>query len=150
VKLPLTRKVAVLAGNGYSDELPFVLTQLQQAGVITEIVSAKLGMIRGKTSGELEVKHSLLGADSVLFDAVLVAGGTLSVSELLSEPKVLDFVREAYQHYKPIAAIDEGVNLLPSASGEGIVTAREGDDLKSFGQRFIEAIAAHRHWSRIV
>ncbi|OOC61836.1 catalase [Paenibacillus ihbetae] len=150
VKLPLTRKVAVLAGNGYSDELPFVLTQLQQAGVITEIVSAKLGIIRGKTSGELEVKHSLLGADSVLFDAVLVAGGTLSVSELLSEPKVLDFVREAYQHYKPIAAIDEGVNLLPSASGDGIVTAREGDDLKSFGQSFIGAIAAHRHWLRTV
>ncbi|MBX4148069.1 catalase [Paenibacillus lautus] len=150
VKLPLTRKVAVLAGNGFTDELPFVLTQLQQAGVITEVVSAKLGVIRGKAGAELEVNHSLLGADSVLFDAVLVAGGALSVSELLVEPKVLDFVKEAYQHFKPIAAIAEGANLLPSSSGEGVVVAQENEDLKPFGEAFIHAIAAHRHWSRTI
>jgi len=150
VKLPLTRKVAVLAGNGFTDELPFVLAQLQQAGIITEVVSAKLGVITGKSGGELEVKHSLLGADSVLFDAVLVAGGTLSVSELLTEQKVLDFIKEAYQHFKPIAAIAEGMNLLPAASGEGIVVAQENEDSKLFGQAFIDAIAAHRHWSRTI
>lgn len=150
VKVPLTRKVAVLAGNGFTDELPFVLTQLQQAGVITEIVSAKLGVIQGRTSGELEVQHSLLGADSVLFDAVLVAGGASSVSELLTEQKVLDFIKEAYQHFKPIAAIAEGAKLLSSASGDGIVIADEGEDLKPFGEAFIEAIAAHRHWTRVI
>jgi catalase len=150
VKLPLTRKVAVLAGNGFTDELPFVLTQLQQAGIITEVVSAKLGVIQGKAGAELEVNHSLLGADSVLFDAVLVAGGALSVSELLADQKVLDFVKEAYQHFKPIAAIAEGANLLPSSSGEGIVVAQENEDLKPFGEAFIDAIAAHRHWSRII
>ncbi|WP_433940233.1 catalase [Paenibacillus lautus] len=150
VKLPLTRKVAVLAGNGFTDELPFVLAQLQQAGIITEVVSPKLGVITGKSGGELEVKHSLLGADSVLFDAVLVAGGALSVSELLTEQKVLDFIKEAYQHFKPIAAIAEGMNLLPVASGEGIVVAQENEDSKLFGQAFIDAIAAHRHWSRTI
>ncbi|ETT67118.1 catalase [Paenibacillus sp. FSL H8-0457] len=149
-KLPLTRKVAVLAGNGFTDELPFVLAQLQQAGIITEVVSPKLGVIAGKSGGELEVKHSLLGADSVLFDAVLVAGGALSVSELLTEQKVLDFIKEAYRHFKPIAAIAEGMNLLPAASGEGIVVAKENEDSKLFGQAFIDAIAAHRHWSRTI
>ena len=64
----------------------------------------------------------------MLFDAVLVAGGALSVSELLTEQKVLDFVKEAYQHFKPIAAIAEGMNLLPAASGEGIVVAQENED----------------------
>lgn len=148
VKLPLTRKVAVLAGNGFTDELPFVLTQLQQAGIIAEVVSVKLGAIKGKSSGELEVQHSLLGADSVLFDAVLIAGGALSVSELLTEPKVLDFIKEAYQHFKPLGAIAEGANLLPSANGEGIVVAQENEELQPFGQAFIDAIAAHRHWTR--
>ncbi|OMF76378.1 catalase [Paenibacillus glucanolyticus] len=150
VKLPLTRKVAVLAGNGFTDELPFVLSQLQQAGIIAEVVSPKLGTIKGKTSGELEVQHSLLGADSVLFDAVLVAGGALSVSELLTEPKTLDFIKEAYQHFKPIGAIAEGANLLPSANGEGIVIVQENGELKPFGQAFMEAIAAHRHWTRAI
>ena len=96
------------------------------------------------------MNHSALGADSVLFDAVLVAGGALSVSELLVEPKVLDFVKEAYQHFKPIASIAEGANLLPSSSGEGVVVAHENEDLKPFGEAFIDAIAAHRHWSRTI
>jgi catalase len=63
---------------------------------------------------------------------------------------VLDFIKEAYQHVKPIAAIAEGMNLLPVASGEGIVVAQENEDSKLFGQAFIDAIAAHRHWSRTI
>lgn len=72
------------------------------------------------------------------------------MSELLTEPKTLDFIKEAYQHFKPIGAIAEGANLLPSANGEGIVIAQENEELKPFGQAFMEAIAAHRHWTRAI
>ena len=46
VKLPLTRKVAVLAGNGFTDELPFVLTQ--RASIITEVVARSSASFKAK------------------------------------------------------------------------------------------------------
>ncbi|GAB6931017.1 catalase [Paenibacillus sp. JCM 10914] len=150
IKSTATRKVAVIAANGYTDELPIIIEQLKQADLTVEIVSVKLGMIRGESSGESEVKHALLGADSVLFDAVLIVGGSSSISELKSEPKTVDFIKEAYQHLKPIGAIGEGANLLPAANGEGIVVVKEGGDMKTFAHSFIDAIAAHRHWTRTV
>lgn len=149
IKTPMTRKVAVLVGNGYRDEeLAGVLSMLAEAGVQAEAVSPKLGFVTSDGVSRLEVQHSLLGADSVLFDAVLAAGGRQSVDELLTEPKVMDFVKEAYQHYKPIGAIGEGAELLPTAVGSGIVVSQMDGDVKEFGQSFVEAITQHRHWSR--
>lgn len=148
-KSPMTRKVAVLAGNGYRDEeLSAVLQQLKEAGVIAEVVSPKLGAITSDVVSRLEVQHSTLGADSVLFDAVLVAGGRQSVDELKMDPKVMDFVKEAYQHFKPIGALGEGVELLPTATAPGIVVLQPDETMQQFGQRLLDSIAAHRHWSR--
>ncbi|WP_422656977.1 catalase [Paenibacillus sp. EC2-1] len=151
IHTPVTRKVAVLVGDGYQDEaLTSVLQTLMEAGVQAEIVSPKLGYVTSDGVNRLEVKHSLLGADSVLFDAVLVAGGRQSVDNLLTEPKVIDFVKEAYQHFKPIGAIGEGAELLPKTEGPGIVTSEMNGDIQSFGKSLLEAITAHRHWSRTV
>ncbi|WP_410768928.1 catalase [Fontibacillus sp. BL9] len=149
VKSPKTRKVAVLAGDGFREqELLGVLTELQTAGVIAEIVSLRLGEITGDQGGRLEVMHSLLGADSVLFDAVLIAGGQPSFEELLSEPKTQEFINEAYRHYKTIGAMHEGVQALPEPQGPGLIVTAPGTFPNDFGSRLIEAIAQHRHWTR--
>ncbi|WP_054955298.1 catalase [Paenibacillus dakarensis] len=151
IKSPLTRKVAVLVGNGYPDKaLSNVLQALTGAGIVPEIVSPKLGVVTSDGVSRLEVQHSVLGADSVLFDAVLVSGGRQSVDELLMEPKVPDFIKEAYQHFKPIAAIGEGTELLPAVEGPGIVVSLANDDLRMFNLNFIDAISEHRHWSRLI
>lgn len=150
VKSPMTRKVAVLAGNGFlENELTAVLQQFKDAGIIAEVVSPKLGFITGDAGGRLEVQHSLLGADSVLFDAVLVAGGRGSIDELLAVPKSNDFVKEAYQHFKTVGAMAEGAELLPSASQPGIIVAPPSADMNVFSGQFIEAVAQHRHWERV-
>lgn len=150
VKSPMTRKVAVLTGNGFlENELTAVLQQFKEAGITAEVVSPKLGFITGDAGGRLEVQHSLLGADSVLFDAVLVAGGRGSIDELLAVPKSNDFVKEAYQHFKTVGAIAEGAELLPSASQPGILVAPPSADMNVFSGQFIEAVAQHRHWERV-
>ncbi|MEF2965771.1 catalase [Paenibacillus sp. M1] len=153
VKSPKTRKVAVLAGNRFREQTLFgVLTELQAAGVIAEVVSTRLGEITGDQGGRLEVMHTLLSADSVLFDAVLIAGGKEGLEELVSEPKLLEFVNEAFRHYKTIGAMDEGTAILPQKEGPGVITTLTEEAGKigpgNFGSRFIEAIAQHRHWTR--
>jgi putative intracellular protease/amidase len=99
-----------------------VIDALTAAGITPELISTKLGNLTSDGGSPLEVKHTLLTADSVLFDAVYVAGGQQSVNELLSEPKAADFIREAFQHYKAIAAFGEGVQLL-AAAGVGTKAA---------------------------
>lgn len=155
VKTPQTRKVAVLAGNGFQDaELSRLTAALKEAGVTAELVSPKLGALTSEKGTALEPNHSLLTADSVLFDAVYVAGGVSSVNELRMDSKAAVFLQEAFLHYKPIAATAEGIDLLRAAginfTAPGVVTAKDAEDIDAASRSFIEAIAQHRHWTRKV
>ncbi|WP_068775715.1 catalase [Paenibacillus sp. FJAT-26967] len=167
IKSAKTRKVAVLAGTGVNGaELNSVLTALKAAGVTPEIVSTQLGPISTEGGAMFEAVHTLLTSDSLLFDAVYVAGGAQSVDELKTDPKAANFIREAYQHYKTIAVVGEGSELLiaagvaapesaaavasgtPTAGVPGIITASDPSDMNAFNEAFIAAIAEHRHWAR--
>lgn len=165
VKTPLTRKVAVITGDGVQDhELLPLLDALKEAGAIPEVIGAKLGTITTSSGTMLEVDQAILTADSVLFDAVYLACEANRVKQLLADPKYVTFVKEAYEHYKPIGARGKGIALLEeagilkvapagassrlSSSIPGVVIAEHAADLEQFRKSFIEAIAAHRHWSR--
>ena len=90
---------------------------------------------------------------SVLFDAVYVPDGETSVAALQAGPEAVNFLREAYQHCKTIAAHGTGVQLLENAGlGEamadaGLIAGRDGD-ARTLADNFIIGIARHRHWER--
>ena len=66
VKLPNTRKVAILADNGFnSAEVTGLMEMLKKSGITGEIISKNLGMIKGDDGKELEVNHTLLTSSSV-------------------------------------------------------------------------------------
>jgi catalase len=161
-----TRKIAVLVADGFNDaSLAAVTKALKAAGAQAKIIAPRLGTIVSANNFELEVDFSLLTASSVLFDAVYVPGGVQSVNALMKEADAIHFVNEAYKHCKPIAASDEGVDLLRASyvggalaasenngksslvSDEGIV-AGPGAKARAFADEFIAAIAQHRFWSR--
>ncbi|RCW76930.1 catalase [Saliterribacillus persicus] len=148
-KTPVTRKVAVLLGKDFQDkEVNTVLETLKEAGVQPEILSDKLGKVKGVEGTELEVDHTFLTADSVLFDAVYAVGG--SEEDKAFYKKSALFVHEAFSHFKPIGATEEGIKLLQvdeMKNSKGVVY---GGEAKKFAREFIEAIAAHRHWDRNV
>ncbi|KAA6449989.1 catalase [Bacillus atrophaeus] len=153
VKTPVSRQVAVLVENGFhGDEVQQVLDGLKQAGIRTDIISQTLGSVTSQDGWELEVTATFLTTDSVLYDAVYVAGGKQSTAQTQKAAK--GFINEAYSHYKAIGAANEGVDLLALAAGSteepGLVTAKDEKDLARFNQAFIEAIAEHRHWNRQV
>ncbi|REE91553.1 catalase [Paenibacillus taihuensis] len=161
-KTAATRKVAVMLGTGYhAEEVQTLLKELTASKVTAEIVSKTLAPVKGADGTLIEPQQSLLSAASVLYDAVYVTGGAQGVDELLSDVTSTGFVREAFQHYKTIAAVGEGVRLLTAAgainpTGEkeaqsiGILIAEENSTKTSFFTSFIESIALHRHWDRIL
>lgn len=149
VKTASTRKVAVLAGNGFHEkELQTVLEALKQEGITVDIISQNLGYMTSGSGQQLEANGTFLTVDSVLYDAVYAAGGL----ELKDNKQAMAFIREAYNHYKAIGAANEGIDLLQSSvgttEGPGIVTAKDEPDYTAFSKAFIDAVAAHRHWDR--
>jgi catalase len=127
------------------------------------VVSTRLGTCRGD-GGEVQIDKTFSTASSVVFDAVLVAGGDDSAQALQDNGDAVHFVNEAFKHAKPLAAIGAGLGVLDAArlpaveradvsdaatvSDQGVVTAGVGGDPADLASRFLEAIAAHRHWDR--
>ena len=111
--------------------------------------------------GAMEAEHSILTASSVLFDAVYVPGGEAAIAALKNEPQAIEFVQDAYKHYKPVAATGAGAALLDAAGitnakphpaggpeadpKAGVVTGKAKSNVAA---AFIDAIAQHRHWNR--
>ena len=102
----------------------------------------------GDLKGDVKVDKSFATADSIMYDAVYVPGGTEGVTALLGEEKARRFVRQAYDHGKALAASGEGADLFQSVGvgdAPGVVMEKGGSDgIKSF----IAALAQHRHWNR--
>ena len=151
---PKTRKVAILAADGFDGaEVNQIMTGFKKNGVSAEVISPAHGMIKSEDGQELEVDQTFLTADSVLYDAVYVAGGRKSIDALIALKDPISFVGEAYHHFKALGIGTEGKDLLEKAGvasldpSIGIVSiSREaGSDTVD---AFIEAIAQHRHWSR--
>jgi catalase len=161
-----TRKVAVLAGDGVDAAgLEVVLDHLRELGAVCEVIAPTDGALATTDGGELEVDKAMSTAASVLYDAVLVAGGEGSVEQVSSKGELANWPQEAYKHAKPIGALGHGVRLLgdldlpgaPLASAEGGSAAEAGvvtlvgggqEELRGFAEAFADAIAAHRHFDR--
>jgi catalase len=159
---PATRKVAVLAADGVdSGPLEQVLEKLRSGGAICEVLAPHGGTLGG---GETKVDRPLQTMASVLYDAVLVAGGRESVEALRGNGAAVRYVAEAYKHAKPLGALGDGVDLLRDApfddvtlsdnglvESSGVVTlAGDNGELDAFAEAFIQAVAAHRHFDRAV
>jgi catalase len=147
IKKPHTRKVGVIVSNQFDGaEVSTVIDNLKEEGLQPEIISNRLGVLKGVDGKELEVDHTFLTCDSVLFDSLYVAGGKV-VDKKFKEDTVY-FVKEAFAHFKPIGATHEGVQLLEEIgvnNTSGVVTR---EDMKTFTTEFINAVSAHRHWNR--
>ena len=157
-----TRKVAVLVADGVDTlGLRPVLQALQDAGLICSVVAPQLGSVATEIGRQFSVDHALATMPSVMFDAVLVAGGAGCAQALAGNGAAVHFVLEAYKHFKPVCALGDGLALLnllrlgdtPDAQTllqhPGLVLgASTADRAQSTAQAFLEAIAQHRHWGR--
>ncbi|XQY91841.1 catalase [Metabacillus sp. HB246100] len=148
-KSPKTRKVAVLVDQEFSSkEVKRVLDVLSEVGIQPEVVSSRFGVLKGADGTELEVQHTFLTADSVLFDAVYAVGGSKENKSFIQQAKA--FIHEAYAHYKPIGLSKEGKAYLNSEEmlNEAGVVVADDDQSEQFVEKLIQSITTHRHWDR--
>ncbi|MBM7648777.1 catalase [Bacillus ectoiniformans] len=143
-KMPATRKIGVIIGEGFDAEAAVIINELKAAGTQPELISNQLGVLTGADGTKLEPQHTFLTADSVLFDAIYAVGGQ---SEDPSFDKAASyFINEAYSHFKTIGATHEGTKWVGNIKNSpGVVVEKEAKD---FASQFVEAITAHRHWKR--
>jgi protease I len=106
-------RVAILATDGFEQsELLDPQAAIEDAGAETDIVSLKVGTIRGwkdKSWGqEVEVNETLDSVDPEDYDALLLPGGVMNPDSLRVEPKAVAFVKAFFDANKPVAAICHG------------------------------------------
>jgi catalase len=158
------RQVAILAADGVDGiQLATLRLALDAMNVSTELVSKFGGSIKSADGTEIEVDKTFLTTASVLYDAIYVPGGAASIAALTAHGEVLNFIQEAFKHFKPIAASGEGVDLLMQAQLKGIdptqvngttsiqlgvVASRDTSKMGVFAKAFIDAIKEHRYWTR--
>nr|WP_304437963.1 catalase [Pseudorhodoferax sp. Leaf267] len=157
-----TRRVAVLVADGVETPgLKPIVQALEQAGARCVVVSTQLGSVATVTGRQFAVDHALAAMPSVMFDAVLVAGGERSAQALAGLGAAVHFVLEAYKHGKAICALGEGavlLRLLDIAAGADVQTlarhpgvtlgAGTPESAEATAKSFVDAIARHRHWDR--
>lgn len=147
-KLAKTRKIGVLIGNGFiGEEVKRTINALLEEGVVVDIISEKLGHLRGDNELGVEVDETFLTVHPVLYDGLYIVGGEVG-NQKKFENDIVNFINEAYEHYKPIGIATTGKSLFEKSNGQtgpGIVSNSE---TSNFDELFIEATAVHRHWDR--
>jgi len=159
-----TRKVAILVADGVeAGALKRLQQDLLDAGAQCKLVAPHLGTVSTSSGRQLAVDHTFANAPSVMFDAVLIPGGSESAATLGGMGDAVHFVLEAYKHCKTICALNDGAQLLATLGfslgkdpeqvgvptpGVLIADARKVTD-GQVSQDFLAAIALHRHWDRL-
>ncbi len=145
-----TRQIAVLAADGFDADAFLPMHEaLKAENAMVKIVAPHGGTITCSQGHEHKVAAAIMTTESVLFDAVYIAGGQSSVDALLKKAKFKKFVDEAFMHCKAIATDGEGVQLLDATH----VGEYKNDDKAVFvngtPQDFIDAVAQHRNYARM-
>jgi catalase len=160
-----TRKIAILAADGYDHtSLAAVREALEAKGARFEVVAKHQGTLRGD-GGELTVDKSYVVTASIMYDAVLIAGGEACVETLMGHGDARHFVYETFRHCKSIGALGAGVRMVADAQAFGVDISETGEpvadagvvtlantsarvDRTAFTERFAAMIGTYRHWDR--
>ena len=147
---------AILAGSGINlADLQAVRSALEAAGARAELVAPALGQIAGTGGDRIEADKAISTVGSVMYDAVLVPGGPPNEAAAMKQEEMRRFIVEAYWHGKTIGATGDGVDwlsqtgIVDGTADPGIITTSAGGGRDAFSERFIAAIAQHRHWERL-
>ncbi len=153
-----TRKVALLIADGLEGaSVSNIIGALTEAGAVTRLLSNRLGTLTSAEGATFEVDATLENSPPVLFDALVLPDGIDAVERLSKDGHTLEFLKDQYRHCKSILVLGAASKLLKKAgifevlpSGEpdpGLLVA-EPSEYDSVANRFITAIARHRHPER--
>jgi len=147
------RQVAILVGKGVeAATVKAIYTELLAEGAMPRFVGSRQGKIATADNGTLDVEVSLYDGASVLYDAVVIADGDLSVQQLAKDINTLNFIRQQYRHCTPFLAIGAGAQLLakadvpltlPSGLADPALLVESAYELKKALAAFKRTLAMH-------
>jgi protease I len=121
------KRIAILATDGFEQsELMVPKQKLEDAGAKVDIISLKVGEIRGwsnKDWGESIAVDRTIDAVSIdEYDALVIPGGQINPDLLRADADAVSLVRDFYKSGKPLAAICHAPWVLVEA---GIAKGRK-------------------------
>lgn len=144
-----TQKVGVLIGNDFNgQEVVNVLNSLERQGIFVDLISERLGPVRGRDGTVVNVNMIFMTTSPHLHDAFYVVGGQAK-NQAKFEAELTEFVHEAYKHYKPIGVATTGQNYLQASDQNNMAGVVFAQNNPNFEAEFINAIAEQRFWDRI-
>ena len=104
------KRIAILATDGFEQsELMVPKQKLEDAGAKVDIISLKVGEIRGwsnKDWGEsIAVDRTIDAVNIDEYDALVIPGGQINPDLLRADADAVSLVRDFYESGKPLAAI---------------------------------------------
>ena len=141
------RKIAMLIAPGLESASVLATEDaLTKAGAVVRRVAASLAAVETINGDSLEPDATFETMPSALFDAMIVADGEGSATELASLGQAVEFIKDQYRHCKPILLLGAGEGLAIQA---GVPIDDETDWAVVRDRRaFIDALARHRNWER--
>ncbi|WP_306673923.1 catalase [Tahibacter caeni] len=146
-----TRKVAILVADGVNGAIVTTLQRvLFEAGAVPRLVGPRIGVVGSTGTGVIDADASLENEPSCLFDGVIVPDGDMPALE--RDGRAAEFLKDQYRHCKTLLAIGSGAALLVRAgipadeADTGLLIAPTWAD--GLPQRFVAALALHRHFDR--
>ncbi|POY37317.1 catalase HPII [Solitalea longa] len=147
------RKIALIINNGMDGAVfNSIKTRLVAENALVKTVAPNLGFVQSLSNDKIKVDFSFLTTSSVLFDAVFVFD--IENNSALLNNDLIQFVKEAYMHCKPLALPvhlldhEEMAAVKVYAETEmGIILIKDGDANEVL-EEFIKAVSAHRFWER--
>ncbi|WP_106850460.1 catalase [Blastococcus sp. Marseille-P5729] len=142
------RKVGALINDGTDAALLTSLTDaVEKAGAMVELVGPKVGGVKLSTGDKQPLDQLVDGGPSVLYDAVALVLSEDGAADLVKNPAAKDFVNDAFNHYKVIAATDGArplIDILGDTSSDDGVLALQNSSVSEF----LDKWAAGRVWGR--
>jgi protease I len=133
-------KALLISADGFEDlELFVPYYRLLEEGISVDIVSMKMGKIKGKHGYEAAVDRELKDVKPEGYDLLLLPGGK-APEEVRKQEKALEIARHFFKKEKPVAAICHGPQTLISA---GLIKGRHSTSYKSVAPELKEAGAIY-------
>ena len=147
------RKLGIVVTDGSAAA---ALTALEKAfadaGATVELIGARAGDVTLTGGKTRTVDHAIVGAPSVLFDAVALLPSAEGAADLAARKSAEDFVADAFGHHKFIGWNTAAAPLFEAAGVEEDADAGviELKGTAASAKAFLKACAALRMWERDV
>jgi catalase len=148
----------VLVADGVDGKsIADVQAALRAEGAVPRLVGVRIGPFNTAAGDPMHADASMENEPAVLFDALVLPDGSAGVKALQKLGHTLEYIKDTYRHCKAILALGESRGLLDAAGAPVVLPGGEADpgivlggakSVRGDVQKFIEAVARHRHPER--